>query len=752
MGPGRRRPARGPPARPRVHRRARDAGAAPRAAAPGDRRAVRTRATARRSSRPCSPRSPRWLRPPRRPWCSTTCSGPTTRRASSCPCWPPRAPTSRCSCSRPTARRRSRAGIRCAPPATPCAGPARCARWSCSPLDPDGTRALAGRVLGEPVADAVAVRLHARSGGVPFAVLELAAAIAGGADADAPLPETLREAVLSGLSGVPAEARAALEQAAALGVRFDLRLLVGLAGEAAVLAALDAGPLEEDAPGEAAFRHALVREAVLADVPWPRRRGLHERAATALAASGAPAVAVAEQWLAARRTDEAGPALAAAARESLAMYAARDALALAQRALSAGTPDPALERELLELAGRGAEQCGELEAAHDAWRAVAERAPTAGARIEALQHLAGVLELRGEWQRALDTRLVAADALSTSDDPATRRANGCAWSASARAAACSSRRWRSWSRRAPRRSRAATRYAVARALGFEGQIRGKLGEHERGLALVRQALTLALEHDGPCRVPPRRTPSSRSCWPTARTTAAPPTRTARRTRCARHAASRARATCAWRASATSCARAATGTARSRSAPRCPPTRRPTPSSRPRSTSPRCASCAARRARAGRSPSTSSPSAATRTCRWVRSRAAGSSRWPTRPTGERTPRTRSAGRSLARLADTDDRHYVVPVLRWTATFMGERGAADAVRAVRRGALGARRRVAPAGGARRARARARRARAAGGGRDGRRGAIRGRAGRARPPGGALGSRADRAAGGRRTRGGG
>ena len=37
---------------------------------------------------------------------------------------------------------------------------------------------------------AVAVRLHARSGGVPFAVLELAAAIAGGADADAPLPET----------------------------------------------------------------------------------------------------------------------------------------------------------------------------------------------------------------------------------------------------------------------------------------------------------------------------------------------------------------------------------------------------------------------------------------------------------------------------------------------------------------------------------------------------------------------------------
>ena len=414
------------------------------------------------------------------------------------------------------------------------------------------------------------------------------------------------------------------------------------------------------------------------------------------------------------------------------MYAARDALALAQRALAAGTPDPALERELLELAGRGAEQCGELAAAHDAWRAVAERAPTAGARIEALQHLAGVLELRGEWQRALETRLVAADALVGVGRPgaaarerlrvvSVRQSGGVleptlALVEQARAEA----------------EQGGDAYALARALGFEGQIRGKLGEHERGLALVRQALTLALEHDDHA--------------------AAAETYTKLAVVLAHRADYGGAADAYGEAYAVCAARGLDGRG-----PRLPgvPRQRPAPERR---------LGRARWRSAPRCPPDAPPDAVitaeinvagvrilrgeTRRGRPVAERFVALCRDADLPVGEVEGRwfvalaDEADGRAddaeaqcralLARLADTDDRHYVVPVLRWTATFMAERGAADAVRqcAAELSARAAQA-VAPARGARRARARAGRARAAGGRRDGGGRAIRGRPGRARPP---------------------
>ena len=492
---------------------------------------------------------------------------------------------------------------------------------------------------------------------------------------------------------------------------------------------------------------------------WPTSPGrdaavLHERAATALAA----AVRRPSRWPSSgsrpAAPDQAGPALAAAARE------------VARDVRRRGTPWPRRsapwrpERPIRRWSAScwswpaGARSsAASSRPPRDAWRAVARArrgrrpAPASGAAAPGR----GAGAARRVAARAGGASRRRGRTSSASDDPAQRRASGCACVAAARAAACWSRRWRSWSGRAPRRSRAATLRRWRGRSGSRGRSAASSASTSAGCALVRQALALALEHDGPRRGRETYT-SSRSCWPTARTTAAPPTRTARRTRCAGSAASRARATSAWRASATCCARAATGTHAARSVPRCRRTHRRTP----------CITAEINVAgvrilrgetRAGR-PVAERFVALCRagTCRSARSRAAGSSRSPTRPTAGRTPRRRSAGRCSRGSPTRTTATTSCPSCAGRRRSWASAAPRTRVRPVRRGALRAGGRVAPqeALGAL-AHVLGEVALLEG---DATAAAEQFEAGlaRARPPGGALGSRADRAASGRRSRGGG
>src|SRR5256714_9956340 len=137
-----------------------------------------------------------------------------------------------------------------------------------------------------------------------------------------PLPETVRDAVLLRVDQLGGDARAALEIAAVAGLRFELELVGDLTDASALLEPLARGLVVEVEPGVAAFRHALAREALYAEVPWPRRRRLHREIAERLAARRAPARLVAEHWLAARDLQQARPALITAA--SFALHAYRD--------------------------------------------------------------------------------------------------------------------------------------------------------------------------------------------------------------------------------------------------------------------------------------------------------------------------------------------------------------------------------------------------------------------------------------------
>lgn len=163
-------------------------------------------------------------------------------------------------------------------------------------LSREETEAMAMHGLGAPAIPVSLVDgVFERAEGVPFVVEEmLTAYVASGGDERAPatLPHTYRELVRTRLAAVDDATRDLLFAAAVLGRRFDWSLLSSITGSprevvleglrAAVHAKLvtsDAAPGMEMPFG---FRHALVRDAVLAELLPPELAELSARAADAI--------------------------------------------------------------------------------------------------------------------------------------------------------------------------------------------------------------------------------------------------------------------------------------------------------------------------------------------------------------------------------------------------------------------------------------------------------------------------------------
>lgn len=164
-------------------------------------------------------------------------------------------------------------------------------------------------------------RLHSLSGGNAFLLAELVATGLAAADGAAPLPvqQRIEQLILRRLSTLPGPSRQAVEAAAVFVQpvpREALRHLAGLPGAPATAgdpwdtsceAAMHAGLLIEQTQG-LAVRHDLIRQAVAAQIPAPRRVALHRHAALWLAEQPfADALTIAAHW---RAADEAQTALA----------------------------------------------------------------------------------------------------------------------------------------------------------------------------------------------------------------------------------------------------------------------------------------------------------------------------------------------------------------------------------------------------------------------------------------------------------
>jgi DNA-binding CsgD family transcriptional regulator/tetratricopeptide (TPR) repeat protein len=290
-------------------------------------------------------------------------------------------------------------------------------------LTRDETAMLASTVLGQAAPAQLVTALHDRSDGIPLHVEELLGAVSN-STRDAPhVPETLADAVLSRVAAVGATARDIAATAAVIGRRFDFDLLAAIADQDDVevsrcLRELKSVYLIVERPevGTFDFRHALIRDALYADVALPRRRELHDRVATVGVRQGYADAFVSVHFDQAGRKVEAYQHARRAADEATAVSAHREALELyrrAQRNLPADVG--AHERaRLLTALGHAAAAVDDNEAAaqayadaHAIWADAGDLRAAAGVvpPLVAVRHLLGDdLESRAQRVKAaLDT-------------------------------------------------------------------------------------------------------------------------------------------------------------------------------------------------------------------------------------------------------------------------------------------------------------------------------------------------------------
>ncbi|WP_332777672.1 ATP-binding protein [Polaromonas sp.] len=197
------------------------------------------------------------------------------------------------------------------------------------PLAMEEARRLVERTVAEPTADDVLMRIVAMAEGNPFAAIELARCAATGGRSH--LPASAVDAITARLCDVPDHALNLLRWLAVSDDEFDAATLEALAQQAqvpvfpAVDAALAEGVLVVS-DSRLRFRHELVRQALIGQVPPHRRLKMHRLVAAAMAERDAAPGAIARHWLAGGQPREAVPWLLASAREAMRLAAFADAL------------------------------------------------------------------------------------------------------------------------------------------------------------------------------------------------------------------------------------------------------------------------------------------------------------------------------------------------------------------------------------------------------------------------------------------
>ena len=178
------------------------------------------------------------------------------------------------------------------------------------PLPADAVATLVAQLVDAEPGAALLEEVEGASGN-PLFVIELVKALVdegaihrrdGRAElSEVSIPPSLRLTILRRLSFLDAEALELLQVASALGSTFSIRDVALVLDRPAtgllrpVQLAVRAGVLEER-DERLGFRHDLIRDAVYADLPQDARAALHLEAGRRLAAAGAPALRVAEQF------------------------------------------------------------------------------------------------------------------------------------------------------------------------------------------------------------------------------------------------------------------------------------------------------------------------------------------------------------------------------------------------------------------------------------------------------------------------
>ena len=283
------------------------------------------------------------------------------------------------------------------------------------------TQAQSATLLGDRVDVELAAVLHRESGGNPFYLEQLGRSShppgrpAAGSPIDfgpITVPPMVAAALTEELAALSPTARRALEGAAVVGDPFDIELAAASAGlpDPTAVTALDEllqhGLVRQtEVPRRFGFRHPLVRRAVYEATAPGWRLTAHERAAVALSARGAAAVARAphvERF--ARQGDTAAVAVLRAAGDAAAPRAPASAgrwFGGALRLLPEAAPDGERVELLLALAGALAAS-GQFADSHAALLESLARVPgeSTATRVELIIACAGIERLLGRHDEA----------------------------------------------------------------------------------------------------------------------------------------------------------------------------------------------------------------------------------------------------------------------------------------------------------------------------------------------------------------
>ncbi|MEP6491697.1 MAG: AAA family ATPase [bacterium] len=246
------------------------------------------------------------------------------------------------------------------------------------------------------------------------------------------VPRTATEAVGRRLAGLSADARAIASVAAVAGRRFDFALLQALTHhDEAVLLALvkelvDAQLVAEESADRFAFRHALTRETIRAQLLARERVALHRAIATALEQQPADHArdaddALAYHWLEAGAWDAACRYALRAADHALTLRAPREALQQFERAIAAtAMSGRRADSSLLVARGRTHETLGAFQQANDDFLAARDAArDAADTRAEWIAlHALGMLWAARDYERAGRCRHEALEVARAIGDPA----------------------------------------------------------------------------------------------------------------------------------------------------------------------------------------------------------------------------------------------------------------------------------------------------------------------------------------------
>ena len=268
------------------------------------------------------------------------------------------------------------------------------------PLDANDVEALVRRCVPSPSRELLEQIVDVGQG-VPFAVNELARRAATE-------PEWMSALEAFVVGGIAPATREVLQRVAVVGATFDTDEFVALSAlpESDAFdhldSALAASIVEPTATGYR-FRHGLVREALLDDVPPHRRRLIHRDAARRLMDLDASPARVGHHLLEAGATTEAVPYLLRAAETEAAVGAYRDALAVVDAVQPHATGTD--RGHALSLRG------DLLNAIGDPMAVSAYREALGSARPEAVRGLRARLARTAIMSGDLDTAMAALDGL-----------------------------------------------------------------------------------------------------------------------------------------------------------------------------------------------------------------------------------------------------------------------------------------------------------------------------------------------------